>query len=291
MKRKCGRAGSTATCIITGIFALMMCGNVSHVRAEPGMPPPGGAEIAARLTAAYPGIVKGVEGNDVIFTDGTKMPLDDGKGFKSAADWLENPDIKDMFRHVYPAGAAFIPPDKDFDPGRARNEAFFTHVYGDCRKGVGEKNLVTVVWLPKKWGAKLPFSKINGAAEHLKAVSEDLDKLPERFNAYLFPTAGTYNCRVVAGTKALSAHGLGIAIDISLKHSSYWRWFLGKPGGDIKYRNAIPLEIVNVFEKHGFIWGGRWSHFDTMHFEYRPELIGSEPVGSGPAAPALDQPK
>jgi hypothetical protein len=28
-----------------------------------------------------------------------------------------------------------------------------------------------------------------------------------------------------------------------------------------------------VFEKHGFIWGGKWYHYDTMHFEYRPELL------------------
>jgi len=28
-----------------------------------------------------------------------------------------------------------------------------------------------------------------------------------------------------------------------------------------------------VFERHGFIWGGRWWHYDTMHFEYRPELL------------------
>jgi hypothetical protein len=21
------------------------------------------------------------------------------------------------------------------------------------------------------------------------------------------------------------------------------------------------------------VWGGKWWHFDTMHFEYRPELI------------------
>jgi hypothetical protein len=33
------------------------------------------------------------------------------------------------------------------------------------------------------------------------------------------------------------------------------------------------MEIVDVFERHGFIWGGKWYHFDTMHFEYRPELI------------------
>ena len=31
--------------------------------------------------------------------------------------------------------------------------------------------------------------------------------------------------------------------------------------------------IVKVFEKYGFIWGGRWYHYDTMHFEYRPEFL------------------
>ena len=33
------------------------------------------------------------------------------------------------------------------------------------------------------------------------------------------------------------------------------------------------MDIVRIFEKHGFIWGGRWYHYDTMHFEYRPEMI------------------
>jgi hypothetical protein len=35
----------------------------------------------------------------------------------------------------------------------------------------------------------------------------------------------------------------------------------------------MPYEIVDIFEKQGFIWGGKWYHFDTMHFEYRPELL------------------
>ena len=38
-------------------------------------------------------------------------------------------------------------------------------------------------------------------------------------------------------------------------------------------RTTVPKEIVDVFEKYGFIWGGRWYHYDTMHFEYRPELF------------------
>ncbi len=40
-----------------------------------------------------------------------------------------------------------------------------------------------------------------------------------------------------------------------------------------------PLPVVSgdqaakAFERHGFIWGAKWYHFDTMHFEYRPEII------------------
>ena len=56
-------------------------------------------------------------------------------------------------------------------------------------------------------------------------------------------------------------------------HADYWRWAKGQAGGAIPYRNRIPLEIVEIFERHGFIWGGKWYHYDTMHFEYRPELL------------------
>ena len=35
----------------------------------------------------------------------------------------------------------------------------------------------------------------------------------------------------------------------------------------------MPQNLIDIFEKHGFIWGGRWYHYDTMHFEYRPEVL------------------
>ena len=30
---------------------------------------------------------------------------------------------------------------------------------------------------------------------------------------------------------------------------------------------------MEVFERNNFIWGGKWGHFDILHFEYRPEII------------------
>jgi len=104
-------------------------------------------------------------------------------------------------------------------------------------------------------------------------VSDELDKLPQRFLAYLRPTQGTYNCRAIAGTNRYSAHRFGIAIDIAGAHSHYWAWSKPEANGRFPYKNEIPREIVHIFEKHGFIWGGKWYHYDTMHFEYRPELI------------------
>ena len=46
-------------------------------------------------------------------------------------------------------------------------------------------------------------------------------------------------------------------------------------------RNNYPQEIVELFEKHGFIWGGKWSHFDLMHFEYRPEMVKKGQLSRG----------
>ena len=64
---------------------------------------------------------------------------------------------------------------------------------------------------------------------------------------------------------------------------------LEKDKNGIERVNRIPYEIVEIFERHGFIWGGRWYHFDTMHFEYRPELLPQQAQPT--VAPAASSPK
>jgi hypothetical protein len=231
------------------------------------------AAAGRRLVAAYPDHLADVEGGTLVWRDGTRMALDDGRPAKPFADWLARPSIVDMFRLPYPRGADLPPPARDVDPGRARHAAFFDKMYGACTAGQVTRNLVDVVWLPKKSGQRLKVTRVNGVADRLAEVSRALDALPARFDPYLIPAAGTYNCRPIAGTDRASAHGHGIAIDIAIARADYWRW--QKPGADGSYawRNRVPLEIVAIFEAHGFIWGGRWHHYDTMHFEYRPELL------------------
>lgn len=238
-----------------------------------------------RLLKAYPEALDRIDGNDLVWRDGARMPLDDGKGDKSFEQWLATPDIADTFAIPYPAGADATPPAVDIDPGRARNAPFFDKLYGDCRKGEVEKNLVRVDWLPRRGKQRLPFNRRNGAAAALAAVSRDLDAMPSSLDVFLVPSAGTYNCRVIAGTDRVSAHGHGIAIDIALKHAHYWRDAMSGKDAPVTFKNEIPMDIVRIFERHGFIWGGRWYHYDTMHFEYRPELLGVAPPAAPTSAP------
>src|SRR6516165_4491560 len=134
------------------------------------------ASVVAALLEAYPGFLDRVDGNVLVWKDGTRMRIDDGKGDKPFEAMLDDPDIKDMFAMTYPAGDKGLAPELNFDPGRIRYLPLFTKMYGDCRA----TNLVAkagkVVWLKTQYGKSIGFSKINGAAAQLQKVSDELDQ-------------------------------------------------------------------------------------------------------------------
>lgn len=231
------------------------------------------AKLMDRLVAAYPNYLSSHDGTSIIWKDGTKMLFDDGKGDKDFKTRLNAPDLEDQFFVPYPRNTKPIPPAVNVDPGRVRYEPFFTKIYGNCRNGDVAPKLTTIVWLPKKRGLKIKVTRENNVATQLQKVSNELDKLPRQFDKFLTPLAGTYNCRTIAGTSRLSVHSFGAAIDLNTKFANYWRWSRRGSDNIVKYQNKIPEEIIEIFERHGFIWGGRWYHYDTMHFEYRPELL------------------
>jgi hypothetical protein len=222
------------------------------------------------LIAAYPDALVRHDDKMLYWHDGTAMPLSDDAAAKSFEQQLRQASIADQLRLPYPRGLLNDPPAVNANPGRFRNTAFFAKMYGDCGKGEVSRRLVPVTWLPKTWGKVVYVTAINGVDRALTAVSAEIDALPADVKRAAYPLAGTYSCRGVADTGAPSPHSYGIAIDLNLRFSDYWYW---RRNGAIGYRNRMPVEIVSIFEKHGFIWGGKWYHFDTMHFEYRPELL------------------
>ncbi|MGJ0397058.1 MAG: M15 family metallopeptidase [Methylocystis sp.] len=220
------------------------------------------------LIRAYPDQIAGRDGAAIIFRDGTRQNLSDGKPDKSFDEKLKNPSLIDQLSLAYPKGPLTKPPGPQDDPGRFRNIAFFDKIYGDCEKGETQKHLTDIPW----FAGKVRVTTVNGVAERLRAVAKEIDRLPPDIKRSAFPSAGAYNCRVVKDTGKRSMHAYGAAIDLNTAFSDYWLW---RKGG---YRNRIPYEIVEIFERHGFIWGGKWGHFDTMHFEYRPEFFDA-PAG------------
>ena len=228
-----------------------------------------------RLVASYPDTVAGHDGAFLTLRTGTRFRISDGRTGKTFQELLESPDIDDMFFARYPAIAATSAepkhPDINSDPGRVRFAPLFAAMYGDCRKNEVAKNLRAIPWLPKHGGGSVKVTTVNGVADALERVSRALDELPADLIKFLVPAAGTYHCRTVAGSRAISMHAYGAAIDINTKHADYWRWVGDRRAP--RWRNRIPVAIVRIFETHGFIWGGAWYHYDTMHFEYRPELL------------------
>jgi hypothetical protein len=215
----------------------------------------------------------------LLLKDNVRILYDDGRK-KSFEEKLEQPDLEDMLSQVYPAGE-FQEYKPDYDPGRFRVTAFFNTVYGGASQQV-QANLTTVNFC----GQKVQFNARNGAAAALGRVGENLAALirckPE-LRKYLFPLGGSVNWRTIAGTKRPSPHSWGIAIDLNAQYGAYWRWQKSPTGTFIlNLRRSYPGEIVKIFEAQGFIWGGKWSHYDLMHFEYRPELLTKKAIAPAP---------
>lgn len=224
------------------------------------------------LFMGYPEYVKGItKENEKIYLimKSDKKIIYDDKIKKSNEGKINNPDLQDMLEVVYPIHEINNLMDKNFDPGRIRVYPLLREVYGNY-KGVIEKNLINVSVGNRNYS----FNKNNKASQSLKSVMKEINdimKHNKNIYSFVYPSSGTYNYRVISGTSRLSPHSFGIAIDLKRDNNDYWKW-TSRENGD-KRLKAYPKELVKIFEKHNFIWGGKWGHFDILHFEYRPEFI------------------
>jgi len=218
---------------------------------------------------AFGGVSRDGEGKIILFIGGQEVVYDDRRA-KSFEETLQDPDMKDCFSLIYPLTNPTDKVPKNFDPGRIRVEKMFKALYGANEQEVAE-NCVTVIFC----GHRVRFSARCGAAPALESVGKELDEVfrtrPD-LKEYVAELGGTFNWRIIAGTERLSNQSVADAIDLNVKKSAYWRW-ASPTSLDGFTRMDWPVLIIEAFERHGFIWGGKWWHYDTMHFEYRPELI------------------
>jgi hypothetical protein len=67
--------------------------------------------------------------------------------------------------------------------------------------------------------------------------------------------AGCYYPRFIAGSTTLSNHSFGLAMDFNV------------PGNQRGTVGEMNRDVVTIFKKWGFAWGGDWGYTDPMHFE------------------------
>lgn len=263
--------------VLLAILGLMILLSVSRLISKRTRNNTVAPEEMHKLVLAYPDHLKEVQGNYVLWKDGTRMQLWDSITDKTVDSILIKPSLQDHFRWPYFIKYRIDSLPKYQDPGRARYLPFFKKMYGENEDSV-RQNMVKVIWLPNYLGDTLLVTRVNDVDKRLISISNELEKLVAQDSTllqYLERPGGTFNWRKISGTDRLSAHSFGMTIDINVKFSNYWQWDVKTKDEhvDLPYKNRIPMRIVKVFEDHGFIWGGRWYHYDTMHFEYRPELL------------------
>lgn len=108
--------------------------------------------------------------------------------------------------------------------------------------------------------------------------------------------SSSFNFRLVSGTKRISKHGLGMAVDINPLYNPYIPDInedvvlpeSGRPyvdrKADFPYKITEEDLALKLFKKHGFNWGGDWDESpDYQHFElptddilkYYPDYLGN----------------
>jgi hypothetical protein len=165
-----------------------------------------------------------------------------------------------------------------------RSEDFLGCLYDASSRKETESHIVTVDFMgfPVR-----VHQRIAGPLADVAAECSTLRKADPQAAAFFgsLSEVDGFNYRDVAGTATRSYHSYGLALDLIPRSyggkAVYWRWVMEKAGEKADdwwttpydQRWMVPLSVVNIFEKHGFVWGGKWLFFDTIHFEYRPEIF------------------
>ena len=263
----------------------------------PPQAPESNGEVELRaLATAYPDRITDVaqqEGDWTIRVDGRLFSWARGRLLpqEQRADWEKFAPFR-----FYPYPAGDLPPLPTLDAQGAarlrkiqadararppmRSEAFLVQLYDAAGRAATERHITTVDFL----GFQVRVhDRIAGPLGAAAREIQEARRADPRVAAFLrgVTSVDGFNYRDVAGTSSRSYHGYGLAVDF-IPHSyggkaAYWRWAMGSTSEwwTIPYekRWMMPLAVVNAFERQGFVWGGKWLFFDTMHFEYRPEIL------------------
>lgn len=250
-------------------------------------------QVLQALEQAYPSWV-------ALRHDGTAVLTVDGKDFVWAQGRLLPPDQADRWAdfapqpfYPYPSQTPDVASWSDEQVTEAetrladrrlaaphRESSFFDTLWGIHDRGTADAAQKRVRFFGLRVtvhrSLEAPLARIQARLQSARASDPSLDA----FLNTLVELDG-YNWRDIAETQSRSNHAYGAAIDVIPRSyggkNPYWLWAPQERPGWYKRAWARRWEphpaLVRAFEDEGFLWGGKWLLFDTIHFEYRPEIL------------------
>lgn len=280
--------------VLLGVLVVLATSSVAQpVPMAPSRPFPADLVFQA-LVRAYPDWVTvrpgfpepelWVNGKDFVWAEGRLLPPDQASRW---ADFAPQPfyDYPGQVPDVasWPddrvAEAESRIADRRNGPLR-RNSGFFDALWGIHNRGTADDAQSRIRFLGLRvtvhQSLAAPLARVEARLQAARTTDPTLDSFLKTLTAL-----DGYNWRDIAETQSRSNHAYGAAIDLVAGtyrgKNPYWLWAARDSGQ--WYRAAWSRRwephpsVVLAFEAEGFIWGGKWLLFDTIHFEYRPEIL------------------
>ncbi len=170
---------------------------------------------------------------------------------------------------------------KNRSEGKGTPQFLYNLIYDIETRAKTEQHIKSFIFLNRKSN---PHEAIHKKLDDIQKEIFEKAKTDSEVNSFLekLDSADSYAWRVISDSGNRSVHSMGLAIDVLPKgwqqKNLYWAWRRDiDPQNwmllDLDRRWMPPQKVIEIFESHGFIWGGKWIIWDNMHFEYRPEII------------------
>ncbi|HBB43142.1 MAG TPA: hypothetical protein DCZ74_06460 [Treponema sp.] len=154
-------------------------------------------------------------------------------------------------------------------------------IYESDKRGPLETHIVKTEFLGKRVNVHERISQALLRVEKKILELAETDPEVKSFVTELDHAEG-YAWRSIRDNENWSFHALGTAVDLiprGVKNKNvYWAWRRDKDPENwmllpLERRWMPPEKVTLIFESEGFIWGGKWLIWDTIHYEYHPELL------------------
>ncbi|MCL2069704.1 MAG: M15 family metallopeptidase [Treponema sp.] len=239
-------------------------------------------EILLAFARAYPSKISGVE-----FINDDWSMLVNGERFYFAMGRFLPEERREYWEDFYPYDFYVYPWD---GTPMQRQAAFRYPVYS-----IGSSFLFDTLYfspdedaswdLQEKYsflGVKMlihPYIKplLDRVTERILIAAQSDPSIDEWINELrTTPPSFGWNWRTIAHTSRRSNHSYGTGIDLLPRSLmglyTYWQW--GTTDTVSRETHYVPPDaVIEAFHHYGFVWGGHWDLIDTMHFEYRPEIL------------------